>query len=253
MSYFGSTEWLVEVAKGNVPGHSLLHKFGRNPDIDTGGFEDIWGGGASYTGFDAVAAETVEVFSSDANDTSAGTGARTVEVYGLDVSYVEQDEIVTLTGVTAVDTVNTYLRLDRMIIRSAGSGGKNAGTITARQKVTTANIYAALPIGYNQTMIAASTIPAAKTGYPLSWFMSLSGKTSANHAVQLLYRPLGEVFQVKEEVALMGSGTSYVHRIFRATNEPIVEKTDIVIRADSDTNNTAISAGFDILLVEDGF
>jgi len=65
-----SSEFYNQVASGKVPGHSALHKFGRNPDID-GGFEDIWNGGGVYTGHNATAAETLEVFSSDGDD--AGT------------------------------------------------------------------------------------------------------------------------------------------------------------------------------------
>ncbi len=63
----------LEIQKGNIPGHSAVHKFGRNPDIDSavGTFEAIWNGGGDYTGQDPIAAETLETFSGSAND--AGT------------------------------------------------------------------------------------------------------------------------------------------------------------------------------------
>jgi len=44
MSFFGSTEFYLEVAKGNVPGHSFLITTGRNSAVGLF-FEDIWGGG----------------------------------------------------------------------------------------------------------------------------------------------------------------------------------------------------------------
>ena len=242
--------WL-EVAKGDVAGHSAVHKFGRNPDIDTGGFEAIWNGGASYTGFDATGAEIVEVFSSDVADDVAGTGALTLQVYGLDANYLEQNETVILTGATPVDTVNSYLRLDRMIVRSAGSGGQNAGTLTARQKVTTAVVFAVMPIGYNQTMIAAYTIPAAKTGYITSWYAALSKKVAAFSNVRLRVRPFGEVFQVKEEVTVSSTGSSTLPRNYHIPKNDLAAKSDIYVEADSSANDNGVSAGFDLILVDD--
>ena len=250
MSYFKNSDYYLEIATSDVAGRSLVHKYGQNPDIDTvSGFEAIWNAGGSYTGHDPTAAETVEVFSSDANDTAAGTGARTVQVYGLDATYAEQTETVTLNGVTAVDTVNDYIRLYRAIVRTAGSGGENAGDIAIRQKVTTANVFALMPAGYNQTMIAAYTVPLGKSAYTLSWFCSLSKKTSATVTAHMKARPFGEVFQVKEEFSIGSGGSSYVQRIYSAPVGPYAAKTDIVVEADTDTNNTGVAAGFDLVLV----
>lgn len=72
MSNFGSAEFLFEIAKGNIEGHSIVNKFGRNPDIDiSSGFEAVWNGGGDYTGHDPIVAETLETNSGSAND--AGT------------------------------------------------------------------------------------------------------------------------------------------------------------------------------------
>lgn len=245
------SDFFLEVAQGLVPGVGFVHKFGRNPDIDLGGgFEAIWNGGGDYTGHDATAAETVEVFSSSATDNSAGSGARTLEVYGLDSSWAEQSEVISLSGATPVDTANTYIRMNRMIVRTAGGNLSNAGTLTARQNVTTANVFAVMPVGYNQTMIAAYTIPNGKTGHLMSWYASFSGNTKGVSDVRFLARPEGEVFQVKEELSIFADGSSFVQRGFDVPKGSYAEKTDIVITADSDTNNVAISAAFDLLLVD---
>jgi hypothetical protein len=43
MSYISNKDFLIEVAKGNVAGHAIVNKFGRNPDVDTGTDpEDVW-------------------------------------------------------------------------------------------------------------------------------------------------------------------------------------------------------------------
>jgi len=249
---YNSNDFGLEVAKGDIQGHSVVHKFGSAPDIDTAdGSIALWHGTKGlYTGFNATGAETVELFSSDANDTAAGTGARTVQVYGLDANYALQNETVTLNGVTAVDTANTYIRVFRGIVRSAGTGATNAGTITARQKTTTANVFFVLPIGYGQTMVCAYTIPAATTGYLGGWYASIDSKTTSNNTVRLMMRPDGEAFQVKQESVLLGAGTSHFTHGFHIPLS-VSAKTDIVIRSDTDTNNAGVSGGFSVILVED--
>lgn len=244
-------EFFLQLVRGQIRAHSHVHKFGRNPDIDTAsGYEAIWNGGGDYTGFDATAAEVVEVFSSDAADDAAGTGARTIELFGLDANFAEVSETVSLDGTTAVDTTNSYIRLHRGIVRTAGTGGVNAGTITARQKVTTANIFMVIPIGYNQTMIAAYTVPADKSAFLYCWSAGLAGNVNADCSVRLKMRPENEVFQVKEELAVQGAGSSYIIRDFLFPKGIISEKTDIVIEANTDVNNTAVAGSFDLVLVD---
>ena len=249
-----AADYFIEVARGNVSGQSIINKFGRNPDIDNaGGFEAIWNGGGAYTGHNAVVAETVEIFSGNSVDNAGGTGAQSVRVWGLDANYAQQTEDVTLhatDGTIAVDTANTYIRLDRCKVLTAGSGGANAGALTARQKTTTANIFMVLPIGYNQTMIAAYTIPAGKTGYLLAWFAATSGKTNADANVRIRMREFGEVFAVKEELTIKAAGSSYTQRHYDVPKNSLSEKTDVFIEADANANDSGISAGFDILLVD---
>lgn len=255
----GLSDFFLEVARDRIPGHNHIHKFGKNPDIDiASGFEAVWGGGGDYTGFNATAAEVVELFSSDDADNGAtATGALTVRIYGLDTNLAEITEDVTLDGVTKVDTSKSYIRLNRVLVLTAGSTGSNEGTITARQKVTTANIFAVMRIGNNQTTIAAYTVPADKTAYLLSWFGALAKKQSAFSNVRILMRQLGSVFQLKEEFDIASTGSSYVQRMYKVpkgdddSSAPgIPAGTDIKIMADSSADGHAISAGFDLLLID---
>jgi len=244
-------DFYFEVAAERIPKHSFVHKFGQNPDIDQiDGFEAIWNGGGDYTGFDATVEDTIDVSSSDANDTSAGTGARTVELQGLDGEYREVSETVVLGGTSTVTTTQKFLRMHRGVVRTAGTGAGNAGAITAQATGTSDHTFMVLPIGYNQTMIAAYTVPGGKDACLTSWYSSLSGKTNANASIRLLMRPLGQTFQVKEEFTLRAAGSSYVQREYRVPKDSIPEKTDIKVMADTDANNTAIAAGFDLILIE---
>lgn len=77
---------------------------------------------------------TFYVASSSANDTSAGTGARTVFIRGLlETSsgiYEEGSETITLNGQTSVATANSnWFRVNLMFVLTAGTGTRNAGAI----------------------------------------------------------------------------------------------------------------------------
>lgn len=76
------------------------------------------------------AATALEVASSSADDTSAGTGARTIRIYGLDSDYAWQTADATMNGQTAVTVATTFLHVYGAEVLTAGTGGKNAGIIS---------------------------------------------------------------------------------------------------------------------------
>jgi hypothetical protein len=57
---------MLEVAKGKVPGHSQMNKYGHNESVNTGP-EDVWGGGGIYD-FYFTTNQTVEAVSTDVDD-----------------------------------------------------------------------------------------------------------------------------------------------------------------------------------------
>ena len=241
--------WKLEARAGRIPGVSLVDIFGRNPDIDSGGgFEDIWNGGGQYTGLNSVAAEPVSIVSYNAADNAAGIGARTMRLDGLDANYLEISEEITLTGITPVLTLQSFIRCSFAIVLTAGSSGETIGNITANQSVTVANVFFTLPLGANRTMVAAYTVPSGKTAYIDNTFATLSKKGTASSEVKGKVRPFGGVFQVAEWYGVNATGSSYVFRDFENLSRPIPEKSDVVISADSDTNNTGVSAGFSMII-----
>jgi hypothetical protein len=245
----------LQVARGQVAYHESVYKFGNNAAV-ANVTETIWQQGGLYSYLSA--ASVLKVSSSSANDTSAGTGARTVELFGLDGDYNEINEVVTLNGQTAVNTTQSYLRINRMIVRSAGSGGYNAGIIYAGTGTVTtgvpANIYATINgDGTNQTLMALWTVPAGYTGYLMQYDVS-NGTTSNTPAVckmTLVARPYGEVFQSKDVKSL----TTGMH-IENTLIVPVkfAEKTDIEVRAVSSSASVVfdISAAFEIIYIKNG-
>ena len=158
-------EFFLEIAKENIPGYGSVFKFGRNSDV-TSTEEVVWDYGGDYTFL--TSAEQISIVSTNANDNIAGTGARTLIVYGLDNDFNEQNETITLTGTTPVITTKSYRRFNRMLVLTSGSDSPtidaNEGTITATS-VTTATVQAQILPRNGQTLMAVYTIPAGKTGY----------------------------------------------------------------------------------------
>jgi hypothetical protein len=246
----------LQVARGQIAYHKHVFKFGNNPDVGSS-LETIWAQGGLYSY--PPTASVMTVSSSSTDDASAGTGARTVTVSGLDADYNEISELVTLNGQTPVNTTKSYLRVNRMIVRSAGSGGGNAGVIyTGTGTVTSgvpANVYALINgiAGSNQTLMALWTVPAGYTAYLVQYDVSngTSSNTPAVCKLILAVRPFGEVFQSKDVKSLTTG--MHVEETF-AVPQRIEEKSDIEVRAISSSVSVSfdISAAFEIIYIKNG-
>ena len=243
----------LEMAQGTIIGHEHFDKFGKNSDIDMAAGEDIWGGGGIYTGFPTGAAETMEIFSSDVDDTSAGTGARTVIIYNLldDTGAELPDITVTLNGTTPVSlgAITYYRGGTNMRVITAGSTGSNEGTLTLRHTTTTANIFAVMPIGNNQTAILAFTIPLGKTLYIHRINMQLSRASGAagSASMSLRAREPGGVFNaiIIPEITEASSYTAIDSWMI------ITERTDVKLRCENvSDNSTIISAVIEGVLIK---
>lgn len=74
-----------------------------------------------------------EISGNNANDVSAGTGARAVTIEGLDGNYNPISEVVLTNGTTAtVPLANAYNHINNFYVSDAGSGGNVADTIVLR-------------------------------------------------------------------------------------------------------------------------
>lgn len=247
------SDFLIEVAKGNIPGHSVWHKFGRNEEIDTANDADIWdrgrAGDAGYTYTYPTVARVHNLVSTNTNDSyPSGSGARRVQVIGLDANFNEQSEVVNLNGANNVPTIYSYSRIFRMIVIAAGSTGYNEGDITATAQVD-GSVSAQINTGNNQTLMAVFTIPNGKTGYMLKYYISVNKRTLVDADLFLLERPYNQVFQLKHVLGGHGQGgTPYTH-LFLSPRR-LEARTDIRLRASVSANDADISGGFEILLVD---
>lgn len=235
-------------AEGKFADRFYLHKFGRNPDIDSAGVPaDIWDGQGIYTGFPSDL-ETLDVFSSSGNDSAAGTGMRTLRIFGLDTNYDLQEEDIVLNGVTSVTTVNTYRRVYRVIGLTAGTSGSNEGVVTVRHTTTIVNIFTTILIGMGQSAISNMTIPVGFTGYLQNYKISLFDTSDNNGFTTLWYRELNACVRQLFPSSFSRTADSVIHI---EGGLVIPQQTDIIFRVNDVINNNAdISVSYDLLLVK---
>ena len=165
----------IEIALGNVSGYFHVNKHGDNTDLDVG-TEDVWTAGGLWVA--PTASRTHQIVSTSTDDDSGGTGALTIEIFGLDSNFDVQEETITMDGTTNVPTASTYTRIDTIHVITAGSGGSNAGVITATAD-TDSTVTAHVAIGNNHSEQAIYTIPNNKKGLMTNMSYAIDATSNA--------------------------------------------------------------------------
>lgn len=240
----------LQVARNQIQGHSGIIIFGYNPDVDTSE-ESIWPDGGTIP--HPTVASVLKVSSSDATDTSAGTGARTVLISGLDGDYNTVTETVILNGQTAVNTTNSFLYVNAFYVVTAGSGGQNAGVIYAGTGTVTAGvpatIYDLIAAGYNNRTTAHYCVPAGYTGYMVSGLVT-AGQASGSTSVTAYLKQHGPdgILRVGAVTTLNNGSVEYHFD----PCYPIPEKNCVGATAIGSAANNSVSAYFNIILIKTG-
>lgn len=171
--------FFAEVSEGNVPGHTPIARFGYNGAVGTSS-EDIWLGSSLYV-FPTVA-QQMSLVSNSAQDSAAGTGARTVTIFYLDNNYQEHTEVVTMNGTTAVLTVATNIfRVNELMSKTVGSTSASVGQI-AISSVGGTPIFRYIFPGFNRSRGSHYTVPDGKTLYINHWTICTGGLNASNFA-----------------------------------------------------------------------
>ena len=175
-----NSSYPIEIGKGNITGYDWEFLTGDNTAVGTS--ETILrsiGGTGDYP-FPATATQWF-VQSTDAADTSAGTGAQTVVLILLEdetdrsISN-EVIEVVTLNGTTSVQIATTAFRVNTFAVASAGSSFQNAGTITLTTLTGGAgDILGGISAAEGQMRQPVRTVPNGETWFPMNFYPS-SGK-----------------------------------------------------------------------------
>jgi len=244
----GSFDYAINISAGQQDGVGYIEKFGRN-DTMSGNIETIWDGSNVYTYL--TSASSVYITSSDGNDSTAGTGARTVEVQGLDQDYNLTTETI---NVDDSASQTTFIRVFRAIVKATGSGGQAAGIISIHsaasgggtllaqiQKVGTGG-----GASLGQTFMAIYTVPAGKTAYLTQWTVGAGGQ-NADTTCLFTARTFNDgAFNSKDIIISAGQQFSKNYKI------PLqfTEKTDLEVRGFTSSSGNDCSSSFNLILYD---
>ena len=236
ISQVGTSEpFELQVARGQIPAHSVRNIFGTNPAIGTS-FITAWENSTALPFLSA--AQQLSIVSSSASDTAVS-----ILINGLDANYNIQTEVVALNGTTPVTTTKSFFRINDLIT----TVGNAVGDITASYSSV---VYAKIIAGRGRNQAAVFTVPA---GYSFYLGRIDAFTATANNDTKIMtFRNRvtfsdGRIFNVAQ--------TSFVSRMDIARNLPfkVSEKSTIEFQLKMSGQTADIGVfGDGILLKESG-
>jgi hypothetical protein len=236
----------LQVARGQVVGHTGLEIFGYSTAIGSTAQGPMWEGqtlsGGLYTP-PASAAPLVLV-----SDSASDNSTRSVVIEGLDANFVPLVETIALNGVTNVTTTNSFLRINQMSMLNS----TNTGNITAKIGAST---YAKINAGVGQTQMSIYTVPAGYTFY-LSYvqYDASIGFTSSNYMIAQEYNKINA--GGSNGLITLLNQTTFVQKQEIPFTVPIahLEKTDIQFCVKSNTGSPfTVSMYAGGILIQNGY
>ena len=243
------TDPMLDIPRGAYSQVTSVNKFGSNPNVASGVQEEIWDGSIAYV-FETTAAITHIRSAVD----SATTQGAVIEVQGLDGDWnlVIQTKALDGTNSTTEVALDTPLIrcfrmkvLDGSVMDQDIWAGDDDFLVAAARAIITA--------GNNQTLMAIYTVPAGKTAFVTGYYALVipgAGNPSAL-PIKLWGRDnaAGYAAQLKHQLGIDLDFTSYVPHKF-APYYKFTEKTDIYITGQPVGTAAAVTAGFDLILVD---
>lgn len=249
----------VDIAKGEVPGHSVIQKFGRNSAVSST-FVPICLSGFFRTPTSNTA---LEVVSTDVDDTFLGAGARTIYYEGLQNSggnLVVVSDVVELDGTTAVALPDQLIRLYRWYVASSGtyasqSSGSHQGDLTIQESGGGAVWSKIENNGFPraQSQIGAYTVPSGYTAYVSKISYSVESDKEADI---LMFKREGVLntsapYNAMTLVTEINSATGNYTVEYR-TPLKFEEETDFGFLGKLKANTGPMTVDFEIKLVQNG-
>lgn len=263
MSFLRYVEMELAIAKGDVPGHYPVNKYGRTTNADSAVETDVWDrANAAHNQpvwLAPTAARLHAIASTNDNDGKTGspssTGARTLRIWGLTSwGAAEVSEDITLDGTTGVNTVNSYVAIHRMMVLTTGAAGPNIGTITATA-ASDATVTAQIEAMAGQTQMVIYSLPSTQKLYVMSFYLSLNRDAPSAVSGNITFWATTDVesqpavWTIKRTIGLHEDGSSAYQRPAIPPVE-VVGPAIIKISVNTNQNDSDVSAGFGAILVD---
>ena len=231
----------TSVARGKMSGTTSFGSYGERVAAANEINRVIWPNGA-FTLPDTAGVQ-MSIVSTDANDTSAGTHVRTLEMHYIDSNGDEQEELITLNGLTPVLTIATDIRfINCLHVHEVGDTSEAAGDIIASNGGIT---YAQISAGNVRCTSSMRMVPAGKVCYVAGAVAgSVSGTASAKVIIKIVASEL-DAFQYLDPLILMPYGGVAVQDGSEAYNFPVPLKFSAgsVVGLTETTDKTATVTG----------
>lgn len=247
-------EFESRVSRGLIQGKRNVNVFSFSENVTTVK-EDLWQGKILTPPVPNMIhldnEENILIKSTDANDSIAGSGARTVFIEGVDQDYNRISETVNLNGISGVVTQNKYIGVNDLICMSnAVLGESNKGIITAEGNVSN-RIQSVINIDQGQTHGSHYFIPQNEEA--LLKRIHITGEKNAEYQLNIDIVP--------SVIDGISSKTSSVPTIFFESFvkidfeiPPLLQPSSrISVKAISDQGlANSISGSYDLELIEKG-
>lgn len=248
-----SKDFFFEVAQGNVNGYSLVQVFGHQEAVSTAEIT-LWDTPTPVLYAYPSSAVNMTLSSTDANDTSAGSGAQTVRVTYLTTGYVEEiSDDMAMNGTTGVtvqkDASNSdILRINKIEVITVGATGWNEGAIYIGTGSITAGVPAVnnglINIGHSESLMGFYTVPVNKTAYSsFPWFSNDANQTT--EALLVHRNQTGPLYKKKHIHFKQDIADNALNPYIK-----FLEKTDIELRAETGAGTGAVSGSIELILVD---
>jgi hypothetical protein len=246
ISFDPKSDYFMDVAKGNIPGHSVLTIFGRNKDLDPAAAALIWDYGPIQSLEVPLLVDTeLFVSSTSVSDTNIG-----MLITGMTDDYVTKTVFHVHTIDQDQESIGSWFRLDKMTIISGDAPLGDlyiaeSDTVIAGVPNTPAKVHGFMEQGTNVTHKASGTVPANHTLYVGRLFLGV--RRGEDCVFSFYAKPFGAPDFI--EASDFPVYQSALFETF-APPFPITEKTDFQFRGETVTNNTQASANIGAILVD---
>jgi len=219
----------LQVARNQIMGHQVVSIFGYQSAVTTTSIP-VWENAAAYV-YPTTASTLTLVSTSASDDTSAK-----ILISGLDANFSPISETLAMNGTTGVTTVNSYFRINSMIMVSPGTGqNTNIGTITLKQ---TTNTLSQINAGVGKSQSTVYTVPAGYSFYLDVAEVNTSNSYTSSTIVTYKVQAINNVTGVKLSVLQQPFVSIYT---INRSSDPFIytEKTDIQWQLSTSTGSIA--------------
>ena len=248
-------DYLIRVARGEVPGQSLVHKFGRNDAVPNGSWAFVTILGQSAHVLSAATTVRTKVGNA-ADDKDAGAGAREVTVQGIvETTLAEETDTLLPDGATAsAASAKSFWRVHRAWVSSCGTyGGANTGDVVIENGAGGTDILT-IAAGEGQSQDAVFTIPADTTGY----LLSVHATVDSNKTTDIRCFTRNDISNTtapvpSKRLKLFWDGVESPGFVYDPSSPELTlaGETDIWFEAQGDGAVSQVSIDFELLLVDD--